>query len=86
MPLGVEPTDGVRKMITFMTFQTGEILLGTKREKAQHELRVQVQAYINQYVGAEQVISIYETGEGFNLYVTVWYRTREGPIPTYQER
>ena len=73
-------------MITFMIFQTGEIWLATKRIKAQQALRVQVQAYINQYIGAEQVVSIYESKEGFNLYVIVWYRTREGAIPTYHER
>ena len=73
-------------MITFLIFQTGEIWIATKRIKAQHALRVQVQAYINQYIGAEQVISIYESKEGFNLYVIVWYRTREGPILTSPER
>jgi hypothetical protein len=71
-------------MITFMTAQTGEIWLYSKRIKAQHELRIKVEDFINQEVGAEQVISITELKEGFNLFVTVWYHTGEGTIRTHR--
>jgi hypothetical protein len=67
-------------MITFMTAQTGEIWLYRSRVKAQHALRIQVQDFINREVGAEQVISITESREGFNLFVTAWYRAREDVI------
>lgn len=73
-------------MIRFMTAQTGEIWLLSKRLKAQHTLRTQVQDFINREVGAEQVICITESKEGFNLFVTVWYRAREDGVRPSRER
>ncbi len=64
-------------MVTFLTFQTGEIWLYINRKKAQHELRIQVTDFINRKIGAEHVISITEVLAGFNLYITVWFRTEQ---------